>query len=733
MKNLLTTCFILLSSFVFIFANYLNAEVNQSFKTANLKNGDLKRDYWDSKCSLYGDIVPYCPYHLLDRQMYGEGEVIYDAEVSRLLHLIPLIDHECNSCRSQNTIYTGYFDNCIGRYFYHFHHYLTNYCSAHTECQCYWPELSSLAAQINNFAYDLFEDLFFSTVLSKKSFEENGFCDNEEGSRVATEDYNYDPEGYDLCFDIGFCDNLERFFPAMHQIGFRYDAIITSFICHSFHYSDYLDVCRDLYSYCKRNYNEEECIEIKNKMDYLLEELAPPFLDLYDHCLAKHPNEHIEKERLVVLSRLGFFDYSFFTVLKLDNSQGLDKLDKTFIYDYYFNKNKILVNETFFFCADRLNGDQINMDRCDYREPNPISLEAEFLLSQGIILNNLLLHKEAIEALTKSIQLDPYDKRALLERAAAYFETNQIESALKDYESIKRLILPPFKDGNHLIFEMNIYTPKNKIDFAEGLIFGIISGGKIGAEEFLPSLHSSLRGLQNAFWAIYQSPIETSKEIIDAAYAIGNFISSKTKTECLECIIPELKELSLTWNEIGDKEKGRKIGFIIGKYGIDILIPCLAVKGVSTYRALKYANTMCTLECCAQSKLKQLKILEASSKHAALRETFIIESVKKGRILPRNSNVLHHIMQKKHAWDKLIILTENIEENFAKVIAFIEKNNIIDKRFLKGTIELFPKTAPKVSKATYEKIINDFTVHVELNTYLETGEIFLNDAWVVTK
>jgi hypothetical protein len=732
MRNLSTIFFILLSSFIFLFTDYSNAEVNQTFSTSNLKNDDLKRNYWDSKYSEYGDIVPYCPYHLVRRQMCWENDVIYDAEVNRLLHLIPLIEYRCNDC-AQNTIYTGYFDSCIGRYFYHFHHYLTNYCSTHTECHCYWPELSPLAAQINNLAYDLFEDLFFSTVLFKKSFYENGFCDNAEGSRVKTEDYNYDPEGYDDYYDFGCCNTLERFFPAMHDQDFHHTAVIASFICHSFHYSDYLDVCRDLYSYCKRNYNEEDCIEIKHKMDDLLEKLAPPFLDLYNHCLAKHPNAHIKKERLIVLSRLGLFDYSFFKILKLDKSQHFDfknALDNALVSNYFFNKNEILVNKISSFCPNLLNDNQINMDQCDYKKPNPILLEAEYLLSQGIILNNLLLHKEAIEALTKSIELDSYDKRALLERAAAYFETNQIELALKDYEAIKRLILPPFKDGNHLIFEMEIYVPKNKIDFAEGLLSGIISGGKIGAEDFFPSLYSSIRGLQKAFWGMHLSPIETSKEIIDAAYAVGNFISSKTETECLECVIPELKELSLTWNEIGDKEKGRKIGFIIGKYGIDILIPCIAVKGVNTFKALKYANTMCTLECCAQSKLKQLKILEASSKHAALRETFIIESVKKGKILVKSSNVQYHVMQKKHAWDKLIKLTGMVEEDFRAVVLLLEDNCILSEKFVLAS-ENFAQG--KIIRTDYKKMINGLEVRATFERYVETNQIFLKDAWVSTK
>ena len=486
MKNLFISLFILFSSFISTSTNCLIAEPNQSNEASRLKQGDLKRDYF----KYYEDHLAagYCQTHLLKNQQDWDNDIVFDKEVNRLFHLIPLIEHSCQEryCCQENTIYIGYFDLCISRYFYHFHHYLTNYCSKQTNCHCYWPELSPLAAKINNFAYDLFEDLFYSTILFKKEFHKNGFCEYEgdiEAPIITTEDHDYNEEYFDSGCGFG-CDDLERFFPAVHKQGFHDTAIVASFICHSFHYSDYLDVCRDLYSYCKRIYPEEDCVEIKNKMDDLLEKLASPFLELYDHCLAKHPNEHIEKERLIVLSRLGLLDYSFFTALRSNNSHTLNvKIDfNKEIKNRFLNENEILNDENLSFFLDWLGEDHY------YKKPNPISLEAEFLLAQGTILNSLLLHKEAIEALTKSIQLDPYDKRTLTERAMAYFETNQIGLALNDYESIKRLTLPPFKDGNHLILNAGIYIPENKIDFAEGLVLGIISGGKIGIQDFIPSL-----------------------------------------------------------------------------------------------------------------------------------------------------------------------------------------------------------------------------------------------------
>ena len=203
--------------------------------------------------------------------------------------------------------------------------------------------------------------------------------------------------------------------------------------------------------------------------------------------------------------------------------------------------------------------------------------------------------------------------------------------------------------------------------------------------------------------------------------------------DCLQCAIPELKELALSWGKINDYSKGKKIGYIIGKYGVDIFAPVGVLKGVNKVRALKRANTMFTLESCVVSQANKAKILEESVKRASLRETLIAESVTKGQILTKNANVQYHVMQKKHAWDKVIKLSGNVEEDFQSVVTLLEKNKIQSKSFMKDNPILFPKNGPRISKSEYEKVRNNWKVHAEFETFLETDELFLKDAWVVTK
>jgi len=126
--------------------------------------------------------------------------------------------------------------------------------------------------------------------------------------------------------------------------------------------------------------------------------------------------------------------------------------------------------------------------------------------------------------------------------------------------------------------------------------------------------------------ATYSAIIEPPSKI-DAAYAIGEFVSTQSFRECCHIMVPELRELSLTWDILNDHTRGQKIGFIIGKYGIEVLAPVGIIKGVNKIKALKRANTMLTLENCVSSNAKRAIILEHSAAYVAKQETFF-KSVK---------------------------------------------------------------------------------------------------------
>lgn len=453
-----------------------------------------------------------------------------------------------------------------------------------------------------------------------------------------------------------------------------------AFIARQFHFSDYIQVCQDIEDYAIRKFDSKNTSKIKDKLEDILATLYPKFLELYKDCLSKHRNPEIEQEIR-------------FMKLLVNDISGLKILEAS--------------------------------------SKNVFSHQSEFLLEQGVIFNNLLLYNKAIETLTHAIVLNPTNRNAYIERAIAYFETDQLILALQDYQKAKNLnpAFSFYKKNTNSDTLKAIYVPENKLSFSQGLLMGTIAGGHIGITEIVPSLLSCCRGILNGLWAFACAPVEVSEEMIDTAYALGEYISSTSKEEYLQFVVPELKDLSTMWEKLDDHGKGHGIGYLIGKYGFEIFAPCTTIKGINKLKAAKRANTMLTLENCAVSSEKKAKVVEKSLKYVDARNKVLI-TAEKGKILTRSSNIQYHVLQKKHAWDKVINLSGNVGEDFKKVALLLEESAILsEKNFLVS--EVFAEG--KVIRSDYKKIINGHEIMATFETYIDTNQTFLKDAWVVTK
>ena len=186
----------------------------------------------------------------------------------------------------------------------------------------------------------------------------------------------------------------------------------------------------------------------------------------------------------------------------------------------------------------------------------------------------------------------------------------------------------------------------------------------------------------------------------------------------------------ISWDELNDRSRGHKIGFIIGKYGVEIFVPVGILKGLNKVNALRRANTMLTLDACVCSEAKQAQIIEESVKRAVFREGLIAESSKGGQILIKSSNVQYHVMQPKHAWDKVLKLSGNVEEDFKKVALLLEENGILSEKYL---LESEKFSHGKIIRTDYKVMINGHEIRAIFETYVENNQTFLKDAWVITK
>lgn len=91
-------------------------------------------------------------------------------------------------------------------------------------------------------------------------------------------------------------------------------------------------------------------------------------------------------------------------------------------------------------------------------------------------------------------------------------------------------------------------------------------------------------------------------------------------------------------------------------------------------------------------------------------------------------------MQPKHAWNKVLKLSGNIEEDFQNVMAFLEKKDIMNAKYLRNTLDLPRNTSIKnIRILEYRAMVDGEEIQAFFEKYLDTGETFLKNSWVVTK
>ena len=64
--------------------------------------------------------------------------------------------------------------------------------------------------------------------------------------------------------------------------------------------------------------------------------------------------------------------------------------------------------------------------------------------------------------------------------------------------------------------------------------------------------------------------------------------------------------------------------------------------------------------------------------------------------------------------------------HFRKVVTFLEEKNISSHSYLEKT----QNVAPTILNKRYERICDDYKVVANFTEYLDTGGLFLNNAWI---
>lgn len=367
--------------------------------------------------------------------------------------------------------------------------------------------------------------------------------------------------------------------------------MISSLLTHAFFYTHYRNTFLDLNQYAFRHFSSEQFAEINKSLMAMEESIHEPFLAIYSQCLAKHPHPKIFYERGMVFFHRG------------DTLDSLEDIRKFIAYAENYHYHDLLTSDLY--------------------------------LKEGRLLSECLSYDEAIVALTRAIEKDSANKDAYFERAIAYFEAGDFSNALSDYlaSGIHPKKMDPNKVGGF-----------NSITFGQGIALGMVKGGQDSVTDFVPSLLSCFRGISRGIWAFVSSPIESSQEMVDCAHACIEFIKDNTTKEMLCKLAPELQECLNKWDQIDDYTKGRYIGYVVGKYGVDIFIASGSVKAIQLYRSLRRANAVMTLETASISPKLAQEVLAQRAKEEATRNTILkngnlkIHWDKQGKHIPGKHN-----------------------------------------------------------------------------------------------
>ncbi len=267
-------------------------------------------------------------------------------------------------------------------------------------------------------------------------------------------------------------------------------------------------------------------------------------------------------------------------------------------------------------------------------------LHADTYLNLGIACSNSLQYSKAIEALSEAIEKDPTLKDAYLERAIAYFETGNFDQAICDYV---------VADKENLLRKSK---SKEKIDFGKGFMKGALQGLSEGVEQAPLSLWNSIEGMGHLLWAGIKDPIHVPEKMINATNNLIDYLSTQELQAIAQDVAPELHELVSRWHKFDQKTKGEKTGFLVGKYGVDILFCYGTTKGIQLFTELKKTNAMCNLKTLASSQQAKAALKESAQQAAVRRQEFFhsayIQADKQGKHILGHRNYqelaspLHH-------------------------------------------------------------------------------------------
>jgi len=230
-------------------------------------------------------------------------------------------------------------------------------------------------------------------------------------------------------------------------------------------------------------------------------------------------------------------------------------------------------------------------------------------------------YDQAIDSFGKALEVNPNNNNIYLDRAFAYLETGEFDRSLNDY---------------NIYNQKNIKSEKSAIlgdcvDFSIGATTGITKGAVESGKQLLSFAGTAIT-----------HPIDTSYGIYEAFSTLAKLAHSQEWKALSESLTPEVCELVNKWETLSPKERGERSGYIVGKYGADILIPGTAAKAIS--QGVKGAKELAVIANKLQNTEKVI-VLEALAETGNSTEIFtdVVYSSRIIKDIPHSSEILNNI------------------------------------------------------------------------------------------
>lgn len=260
------------------------------------------------------------------------------------------------------------------------------------------------------------------------------------------------------------------------------------------------------------------------------------------------------------------------------------------------------------------------MDKKDSSNQN---FQENFFRSQGEQALNSQHYDKAIDNFGKAIKEGPNNHNIYLDRAYAFLQDGQFERSLNDYQVYTRQDQANIEKSTTFV---------DCFDFSVGATTGMAKGAVESGKQLLSFAANAIT-----------HPVDTGHGIYVAFSNIAKLAYTQEWKELSQTLAPEVCELINTWESLSSKEKGERSGYIVGKYGADILIPGTTAKAIS--QGIKGAKELAILAKNLQ-RTERVVVLEALARtggsSGAFAETMYAWKTAE-KILPHSSEILKKI------------------------------------------------------------------------------------------